>query len=314
MTPRTASSVLRILILFALVIAATAGGRQIAAIRDATPTPDIAMVTPTATTELVVNLEPTATSAPTAVPTVPPTAIPTPEPTPEPTAEPDSGPGDFTVPENTTDASIIVERGPSDKQYVALSFDCGEGRGYTVEILDYLKEHGLKGNFGITGTFARDNPDLILRMVNEGHLIFNHSQDHASWTGVSNGLDPLTDEERTAEVLGAEEAVLEVADWNMQPFWRPPYGDWDPEGQVLLKSLGYDYTLWWTCDTLGWNGQTADEIVDWCSPDDPDRGGPGAIILFHVTQEQDWLALPGIVDEYQAEGYEIVTLDKMIEP
>ena len=118
-------------------------------------------------------------------------------------------------------------------------------------------------------------------------------------------------EERTAEVQGAHDSVLEVADWNMQPFWRPPYGDMDAEGQELLASMGYDYTFWWTCDTLAWTGVSAAEIAAACASD-TDKGGPGAIILMHVSQEQDYLAVESIIQDYQAEGYEFVTLNEMV--
>lgn len=269
--------------------------------------------TPVPTTEaLLIDLSstPVATTVPTQEP-APPTAVPTEEPTP--TAEPaESGRGTFTVPENTTGASILVERGPADKRYVALTFDAGEGAGYTTEILDFLKEHGIKASFGTTGEWARENPELIQRIVNEGHLLFNHSESHRSWTGVSPATTPLTDAERTQQVVDADKAVEEIANWSMQPFWRPPYGDYDGPGQVLLAQLGYDYTLWWTCDSLAWNGYTADQIVEWCGPN-TSRGGPGAIILMHVSQEQDYLSLDQLVADYEAEGFEFVTIDKMIE-
>ena len=307
MSVRGVSSILRIAVLAVLVIAATAGEGQLAAVQPQVPSPEVALITPSPTVEMVVSPQPTATMTPSPSPTIAPTR----EPTTAPTPTPESARSDFAVPENTTDSSIIVERGPTDKAYVALTFDAGEGRGYTEEILDFLQERGLHASFGTTGAWARENPDLILRILDEGHLLFNHSESHLSWTGETTGAEPLSDEDRTSEVLGADEAVQDVADWSMKPFWRPPYGAWDPEGQVLLKSLGYDYTFWWTCDSLGWNGQTAAEIVEWCAPD-TERGGYGAIILFHVSQEQDYLSLPGIVDAYEAEGYQIVTMDQMI--
>lgn len=311
MPSRAIASGLRVFALIVLVIAATSGGRQLVPMHDQVSTPNLAQLNPptvTATTlptnAIIVTPTPTQQS-PTQVPTVAPTV--------QPTEMPEQGRGNFVVPENTTDQSIIVERGPTDKNYVALTFDAGEGRGYTEEILDFLKEHGIHASFGTTGEWARENPDLIKRILDEGHLLFNHSESHQSWTGESPGTEPLTDEQRTEEILGVEQAVDDIAGWSMQPFWRPPYGDWDPEGQVLLKSLGYDYTLYWTCDSLGWNGLTAEEIAEWCGPD-TERTGPGAIILFHVAQEQDFQSLQYIVEEYSAQGYEFVTMDKMIAP
>lgn len=311
MSPRAVTSLARICVLVVLVLGATWGGSSVVSVLNTPEAPATVIVSPTPADVAILDPTSTAVVMPTATqaapdPTVAPTIAPTPEPTPAPV-----GRGSFPVPENTTGASVLVERGPTDTRTVALTFDAGEGRGYTEQILDVLKAEGVRASFGTTGEWARENPDLILRILDEGHLLFNHSESHASWTGVSPGTEPLTDEERTAEVMGAHNAVLEVADHDMAPFWRPPYGDYDAQGQVLLASLGYDYTFWWTCDSLGWNGYTAQEIVEWCGPNTA-NGGPGAIILYHVTQEQDYLSVEQMIADYRAEGYEFVTLDAMI--
>lgn len=260
--------------------------------------------------------EPTATMTPTKAPAVEPTA------TLEPTAAPEPTPRgtDPTVPqrpeppEQILDQSLIVERGSSGRVEVALTFDAGEGDGYTTEILDLLDEHGYKGSFGITGEWARQYPELVQRMVDEGHMIFNHSETHRSWTGASSTGVSLSREERIAELDGPEEAMMDISGYELKPFYRPPYGDYDLEGLELLKEQGYDYTLWWTCDSLAWNGLTPEEIVEWCGPNAEGRGGPGAIILMHVAQEADYLALEGLIAAYEAEGYDLVTMEEMIQP
>jgi peptidoglycan/xylan/chitin deacetylase (PgdA/CDA1 family) len=311
MTPRAVTSLARICVLVVLVLSATWGGSSVVSVMNAPQAPATVVVSPTPAEVAILSPTPTAAVVPTATqPAAAPTVAPTVAPTPKPTAAP-TGRSTFAVPENTTGASIVVERGPVDTRTVALTFDAGEGRGYTEEILDLLKAEGIRASFGSTGAWARENPDLILRILDEGHLLFNHSESHKSWTGVSPGTEPLTDEQRTAEVMGAHEAVLEVANHDMAPFWRPPYGDYDAQGQVLLASLGYDYTFWWTCDSLGWNGYSAQEIAEWCGPNTA-NGGPGAIILYHVSQEQDYLSLEQTIAQYRAEGYEFVTLNEMI--
>lgn len=316
MTPQALVSVLRIAILVVLVLAATmGGGHQVSTQLGVNPGEDIAE-NPTAipTEETLFDLTVTETPEPTQDEVLPTEemAQPTTSPTEEPTQEPvQQGRGSFPAPENTTGRSIVIERGPEDKQWVALTFDAGEGAGYTTEILDLLQEHGLKASFGVTGEWAREYPDLVNRILDEGHLLFNHSESHLSWTGKSPQTEPLTAEQRMAQVTGAHDAVVEVADWNMQPFWRPPYGDLDADGQALLSELGYDYTFWWTCDTLAWMGTSAEEIAAKCASD-TDYGGPGAIILMHVAQEQDYLATEMMIEDYDAAGYEFVTLDKMI--
>lgn len=310
MTSRSVGSLARMCVLAVLVLGASWGGSSAVSVLNRPATPAPVVIPPIPTEVAVVDLTSTVPTATAAQQLPAPTQVPTVEPTLVPTALP-SGRATFTVPGNTTGASIVVERGPADRRAVALTFDAGEGRGYTEEILDLLQQEGIRASFGTTGAWARENPDLILRILEEGHLLFNHSDSHRSWTGRSPGTEPLTEDERTTEVTGAHDTVEEIADHDMAPFWRPPYGDYDAEGQVLLATLGYDYTFWWTCDTLGWSGYTAQEIVEWCGPN-TDNGGPGAIILYHVAQEQDYLSLEQTIAEYRGEGYEFVTLDEMV--
>lgn len=257
-----------------------------------------------------------AASEPTPASTDAPAETPTPTTPADPTATAEeSGPVETPrpqVPENTTGASIIVERGVSDRNLVALTFDAGEGPGYAEEILDFLAAEGIHASFGLTGDWVRAHPETVQRMVEEGHMIFNHSDTHQSWTGASTTGVPLTEDERIDELMGAAVAIEEATGgYETAPFWRPPYGDYDAEGQQLLADYGYDYTLYWTCDSLAWTGTTPEEIAEKCGPDQP-GGGPGAIILMHVTQEADYLSLEALVAEYEAAGYEFVTMEEMI--
>lgn len=316
MSSHAVASFARIVVLVVLVFAAVRGGSDLVATSptgEMLPPQRAIMVYPRTNPGEIAQVD-----LATAV-TLTPTEMPTPLPA-QPTAaliqEPTQvaapvGRGVFPVPENTTGRSIIIERGPEDRVAVALSFDAGETSGYTSEILDMLKAHGIHASFGVTGEWARANPDLVNRILDDGHIVFNHSESHRSWTGESPGTEPLTIEERTAEVMGADQAVEDIADWNMRPFWRPPYGDLDAEGQGLLENIGYDYTFWWTCDTLAWMETTSAEIAERCNPAG-DFGGPGAIILMHVEQENDYGALEQIITEYDAAGYEFVTLNEMI--
>lgn len=315
MTSRSLASFARIVVLIVLVFGATMGGNHAVSTHTRLqPTEESERgVEVVPTEEPLFDLTSTETVEPTAE-TIPPTAEPEIPPTqePAPTEEPQQlGRGEFPAPENTTGRSIVIERGPEDTRTIALTFDAGEGAGYTEAILDLLLEHNLKASFGVTGEWARAYPDLVNRILDEGHLLFNHSESHLSWTGKSPQTELLTPEQRAAQVTGAHDAVTDVADWDMRPFWRPPYGDMDAEGQALLAEMGYDYTFWWTCDTLAWMGTTAAEISAKCASD-TDLGGPGAIILMHVAQEQDYLALEAIIADYSSQGYEFVTLNRMI--
>lgn len=271
----------------------TPPGSEIALLPTATATEPIVLPTPTIVPTNAPTLppEPTATDAPTQTPTeaIPPTL-------------PPSG--------NDTE-SLIFERGTSAQKQIAFTFDAGEGPGYVTEILDLLKKYGIHGSFGVTGNWAMQNPELVKRMVDEGNLVFNHTLNHKSFTGFSTGAPALTDQERTDEIVQANDAIVAASGVDTKPLFRFPYNDYDEQALILLKQLGYDYTLGYTCDTQAWNGNTVDEILQLCGPDS-EKGGPGGIILMHIVQEQDFLALEPLIQEYQNQGYEIVTMDVMI--
>ncbi|MGC4105045.1 MAG: polysaccharide deacetylase family protein [Thermomicrobiales bacterium] len=264
-----------------------------------TPTETIAPAIPTSEPTKPPTPEPTATRTPTPPPT--PTLVPTPTEVTLPTVPP-SG--------NDTE-SVIYGRGNPNLKQIAFTFDAGEGPGYVTQILDLFKKYGIHGSFGVTGNWAEQNPDLVKRMVDEGHLVFNHTLNHKSFTGYSTGAPALTDQERTDEIVQANDAIVAAGGDDTRPFFRFPYNDYDEQALILLKQLGYDYTLGYTCDTLAWNGNTADQIIQLCGPDAP-KGGPGGIILMHVVQEQDFLALEPLIQAYLDAGYQIVTMNVMI--
>jgi peptidoglycan/xylan/chitin deacetylase (PgdA/CDA1 family) len=308
---------LLVVLITALVVVWTGtSGTSVLGDDEETPNATLAAENPIGQTpESVLDIPPTDAPSSTLSSTPEPTREPTPEPSPTPrpttSAATERPPAPAT---GLNDRSLIVERGGSGRQEVALTFDAGEGAGYTEEILDLLAEHGIKGSFGVTGQWAEQNPELIQRIVDEGHMLINHTYDHRSWTGVSPGTEPLSAEERRAQLDQTEQIVLDIAGYQMKPYFRFPYGDYDPEALVILKDAGYDYTLRWSCDTMAWMESTPEEIAERCAPDNPQTGGPGAVILMHVAQEGDWDALPVLIDEYEAAGYDFVTMEALVQP
>jgi peptidoglycan/xylan/chitin deacetylase (PgdA/CDA1 family) len=211
--------------------------------------------------------------------------------------------------------SQIYERGTSGRPEVALTFDAGADRGYTEEILDVLKEYGVKASFGITGHWAEANPDLIKRMVAEGHMIFNHTWSHRSFTGASTaGWDEgvLTREERQKELFDTAKLIRKLTKgYETAPYFRPPYGDLDDSVLADLADAGYYITVMWTCDSFGWNGATVDEILERCA--EPAQAGD--IILLHVGAEsQDAAALPRMIEILQDKGFQLVTVEELLQP
>ena len=115
-------------------------------------------------------------------------------------------------PDPGTGLSTIVEGGTNGRLEVALTFDAGADTGYAAEILDLLRDEGIKATFGMTGVWAEANPDLVRRMVAEGHQLINHTWDHSSLTGANTGMPPLTPEQ-VAQQLADTEAVVRDLTW-----------------------------------------------------------------------------------------------------
>ncbi len=220
-------------------------------------------------------------------------------------------PGVFSTPAPTPSmqAAVIVRRGDPTQMRVTFTFDAASDAGYTSMILDTLKANSITGAFGVTGRWAENNPDLLKRIVGEGHDVINHSYDHPSFTGLSTGLPPLSREERWEQLDHTESIVNQLAGASTKPYFRPPYGDYDPSVNVDVGARGYRYNLMWTVDSRGWAGLSAVEIVARCVS----QAQPGAIYVFHVgSASQDGPALQRIIDGLRANGYEVSALHQLI--
>jgi peptidoglycan/xylan/chitin deacetylase (PgdA/CDA1 family) len=286
-------------------------------------TPTTAATTPTSPAATTPEPSPTAPQPPaTATATsVPPTETPAPTPTSEPTFAPTNTPEPTVTPTPTTPPPnptatqpatqefITIRTADTDELIVALTFDAGADRGFAEEILDTLQAEDVVATFGMTANWAEANPDLILRMVNEGHTLINHTETHRSWTGHSTGAAPLTSAERAEELRATEAAVAAIVDYDLRPYFRPPYGDYDDSVIADLQANGYTVNVMWTVDSLGWNGLSADEITARVI----DGTVPGAIHLFHVgAASADAAALPDIIDGLRELGYRFVTVNQMV--
>jgi peptidoglycan/xylan/chitin deacetylase (PgdA/CDA1 family) len=190
---------------------------------------------------------------------------------------------------------------------VALTFDAGADRGYAEDILDLLHDEHLLASFGITGNWAKANPDLVRRMATEGHLVINHSLDHQSFTGLSDQRGGLSPEKRRAELTQADAIIAPLIGHSTKPFYRLPYGDDDAKVVTDLAPAGYTRKVGWTIDTLGWRGVSAVEIVDRSLR----LAAPGAIYVLHVGHtSQDGPALARIVTGLRERGFGFVTVDQ----
>ncbi|MGH2448972.1 MAG: polysaccharide deacetylase family protein, partial [Chloroflexota bacterium] len=157
--------------------------------------------------------------------------------------------------------AIIVVQGSGKARVVALSFDAGADRGYAPRILRTLEHLHVKASFGMTGRWALANPGLVKRIARDGNVFINHTYDHRSFTGYSTKTAPLTARRRRWEIVHTQSIIHRLTGKTPKPFFRPPYGDYDPATLTQVRSLGYRYMVMWTIDTLGWEGLTREAIL-----------------------------------------------------
>lgn len=208
-------------------------------------------------------------------------------------------------------AARLITRGNTLRPYVALTFDAGADRGNTARILDTLAANGIRASFGLTGQWARSNPDLVRRIAAEGHQIINHTESHRSWTGLSDRTSGLDADARVNELDRADRAIMRLTGGSTRPWFRSPYGDVDAAAMSQLAASGYTYNVLWTVDSLGWQGLGAGEIVDRVAA----AAVPGAIVLMHVgASSADAEALQGTIDAVRERGLGFQTVAEIVAP
>ena len=191
----------------------------------------------------------------------------------------------------------------NDGNKIALTFDYGPHHVYTPLILDILKEYNVHATFFLIGENAERNPDLVRRILREGHEIGNHTYLHKN-------LKEHTSGGIYEEIAMAEDVILRIADQKTK-LLRPPGGLYDKLVCETAHRLDYDIILW-TVDTLDWKHPTAEEIVSKVESSIQ----CGDIILCHdfiggapsPTPE----AMKKLIPDLLAQGFEFVSVSELI--
>lgn len=188
---------------------------------------------------------------------------------------------------------------PEDK-YVYLTFDNGYEAGYTAQILDTLKENNVKAAFFITAHYLNTAPELVERMINEGHIVGNHTVNHPS-------MPDLDDNELKEEITKLHMAVYEKFNYEMK-YFRPPRGEFSERTLALTKSLGYKTVMWsFAYDDWDENKQGRE---DYAKKKIMENLHNGEVILLHANSKDNCNILDYIIKEIQKQGYEFKTLDE----
>lgn len=129
-----------------------------------------------------------------------------------------------------------IAMGNADKNYIYLTFDMGYEAGYTEKILDVLKENKVQAVFFITAHYLNTQENLVKRMIEEGHIVGNHTVNHKSLTN-------LSDKEIEDEIMKLHTALFDKFDYEMK-YFRPPKGEYSQRVLSIAANLGYTTVLW----------------------------------------------------------------------
>ena len=181
----------------------------------------------------------------------------------------------------------------SEEKTLYLTFDCGYENGYTEKILDTLKEKNVPAAFFCTLPQVEDNPQLIARMITEGHIVGNHSVKHPSFP-------TLTRIEMAQEIQGMDDYLRTNFGYS-EPFFRFPMGEYSDCALDLVGSIGYRSVFWsvayedWDLDNQRGTQYAFDTVTA--------RLHPGAVILLHSVSPDNANALGQIIDWAREQGY-----------
>lgn len=195
------------------------------------------------------------------------------------------------------DSDDMISNPPIElKPKIALTFDDGPHAIYTAKLLDGLLERGVKATFFVVGKNIEGNEELIKRMADEGHLIGNHTYDHVR---ISN----LSDEEVTEQLAKTSELIESITGESTQ-YIRPPFGAGVPSFQGDLPLI----SVLWSVDPLDWTTRNVSQVINKVVT----KVKENDIILLHDYYSSSVEAALEIIDELQRQGYEFVTVDKLI--
>jgi peptidoglycan-N-acetylmuramic acid deacetylase len=202
--------------------------------------------------------------------------------------------------ESLLEKHSAVYKGDATKKYLYLTFDNGYENGYTEKVLNVLKKEKVPATFFVTGHYLESAPELVERMVKEGHIVGNHSWHHPDLTKVSDARlkDELERVRKETEALTGQKHMA---------YLRPPRGVFSERTMALAKELGYTHVFWslafvdWYTDQQKGAKYAYDNIMR--------QVHPGAILLLHTVSKDNADALEQVIQDLKKRGYEFKSLD-----
>lgn len=195
--------------------------------------------------------------------------------------------------------------GNAQDKVIYLTFDAGYENGNTEPILDALKKHNAPATFFVVGHYLESAPELVKRMVEEGHTVGNHTYHHPDMSGIS-------DKEAFAKEMNDVAALYkEITGQEMAAYYRPPQGKYSTENLQMAKELGYT-TFFWSLAYVDWyqdKQPTHEEAFDKLLS----RIHPGAIVLLHSTSQTNGEIMDELLTKWEEMGYTFKPLSELVQ-
>ena len=201
---------------------------------------------------------------------------------------------------------LLIERyngiamGTSEEKNIYLTFDSGYEAGYTEKILDVLKEKNVTATFFVTAHYLNTADKLVKRMIDEGHIVGNHTVNHKS-------MPEISDDEIKKELMTLNQSVYEKFEYEMK-YMRPPKGEFSERTLSITESLGFKTVMW------------SFAYVDWEENNQPSKEDAinkiisnfhnGEVMLLHSTSKTNSEVLGDVIDKSREEGFEFKSLDE----
>ena len=193
--------------------------------------------------------------------------------------------------------------GNTDEKVIYLTFDSGYENGSTAKILDVLKKHNAPPAFFLVGNYIEKNGDLVRRMVDEGHIVGNHTMHHFDMSKLSEK------EAFTKELQDLETLFKETTGKELPKYYRPPQGIYSQENLQMAKDLGYK-TVFWSLAYVDWRNDaqpTKEEAFAKLLP----RIHNGAVVLLHSTSSTNAEILDELLTKWESAGYHFASIDTL---
>ena len=195
--------------------------------------------------------------------------------------------------------------GDTTEKVIYLTFDAGYENGCTGKILDVLKKHDVPAAFFLVGNYIQTNPDLVRRMVQDGHIVGNHTMHHYDMSKISD---------RAAfqkELQDLEKLYFDTVGEEMPKFYRPPQGTYSEENLKMAQEMGYK-TVFWSLAYVDWS-QNDQPTAEYAFTKLLPRTHDGMVVLLHSTSQTNAQILDELLTKWEQMGYEFRSIEELFE-